>query len=83
MHDEGPGVPEELRDRVFDRFFRADGARSRTTGGSGLGLAITRQIAEAHGGGARVLPRTPRGSTFVIELGASTPSVAPRQLHAR
>ncbi len=68
VHDEGPGVPEALRDRIFDRFFRIDSARGRATGGSGLGLAIVRQIAEAHGGRVRVLPRAPHGSSFVIEL---------------
>jgi len=46
----GPGVPAELRERVFDRFFRADPSRARTTGGSGLGLAIVRAVADAHGG---------------------------------
>ena len=52
--DQGPGIPSELHDRVFERFFRADSARSRTesstTSGAGLGLAIARRIAELHGG---------------------------------
>lgn len=67
VRDEGPGIPAELRSRIFDRFFRADPSRGRSTGGSGLGLAISRHIAEAHGGrvGVRSLPR---GSAFVLAV---------------
>ncbi len=54
VRDHGPGVAPDLRERVFDRFFRADPARARATGGGGLGLAITREIALAHGGRAWV-----------------------------
>ncbi len=50
VEDEGPGIPAEHRQRVFDRFYRVDAARTRTTGGSGLGLAITRDLVAAHGG---------------------------------
>lgn len=82
--DEGPGIPEHLAERVFDRFFRVDPSRSRATGGSGLGLAICREIAEAHGGRAR-FERRERGSTFVLELPAGdggslagVPAPAPR-----
>jgi signal transduction histidine kinase len=48
--DDGPGVPPEHAERIFDRFYRADPSRSRATGGAGLGLAIARQLVELHGG---------------------------------
>ncbi len=70
VEDDGPGIPADLRERVFDRFFRVDPSRSRATGGSGLGLAITREIIEAHGGRVRA-ERHDRGSTFVLEVPAA------------
>jgi signal transduction histidine kinase len=51
--DDGPGVPPEHAERIFDRFYRADPSRSRSTGGAGLGLAIARQLVELHGGSIR------------------------------
>lgn len=48
--DQGPGIPPELRERIFEPFFRVDAARSREAGGAGLGLALVRSIAEVHGG---------------------------------
>jgi len=50
FHDDGPGLPDEILERVFEPFFRGEPSRSRQTGGSGLGLAIARAIARAHGG---------------------------------
>lgn len=50
LHDSAPGLPAELLPRLFERFFRAEGSRSRDTGGAGLGLAICRNIVQAHGG---------------------------------
>jgi signal transduction histidine kinase len=50
VNDDGPGVPDEHAERIFDRFYRADPSRSRSTGGAGLGLAIARQLVELHGG---------------------------------
>jgi two-component system, OmpR family, sensor kinase len=67
VDDDGPGVPAELRERIFDRFFRTDPSRTRRTGGSGLGLAITRELVAAHGGTVRVVDSA-SGSRFVIEL---------------
>jgi two-component system, OmpR family, sensor kinase len=55
--DDGPGIPEPARERVFERFYRPDSSRSRSAGGAGLGLAIVRAIAEAHGGSARARDR--------------------------
>ena len=54
VSDDGPGVPPELRDRVFEPFARTDEARSRDLGGVGLGLAIVRRILELHGGAVHV-----------------------------
>jgi heavy metal sensor kinase len=73
VEDDGPGIPKELRERIFDRFFRIESSRSRQTGGGGLGLAIVREIAHAHGGEVRVLARQPRGSTFELSLPAVSP----------
>jgi signal transduction histidine kinase len=69
--DEGPGIPAEARDAVFDRFRRLDASRTRATGGSGLGLSIVREIARAHGGSVRVQPGPHGGSLFVLAVPAA------------
>jgi two-component system sensor histidine kinase SenX3 len=66
--DQGIGIPEDELDRVFERFFRVDPARSRNTGGSGLGLAIVKHVVQNHGGDIRVWSQPGRGSTFTIRL---------------
>jgi signal transduction histidine kinase len=78
--DEGPGIAPEDQPHVFDRFWRADKARSRADGGTGLGLAIVRQIAESHGGQVRLQSKVGVGSSFVIWLpvAADTPEPPPR-----
>lgn len=69
--DKGPGIPEEDREKVFDRFYRVDKARSREAGGAGLGLSIARWAVEAHSGTLRVLGETNTGSTFRLTLPAA------------
>ncbi|MFF1573131.1 sensor histidine kinase [Leifsonia sp. NPDC058292] len=66
--DQGEGIPEDDLDRVFERFFRVDQARSRHTGGTGLGLAIVKHAVQNHGGEVRVWSQPGRGSTFTIRL---------------
>jgi signal transduction histidine kinase len=66
--DEGPGIPGGEADRVFERFYRADPARSSADGGAGLGLAIVRWIVELHGGEVRAEPREPAGCRMVVTL---------------
>ena len=68
VEDEGPGIPEESRELVFDRFFRVDQSRDRASGGSGLGLAIVRELLLAQGGSVRVTDRSPQGSAFTLVL---------------
>ncbi len=62
--DTGSGIPAEDLPRVFDRFYRVDRSRARSSGGSGLGLAIVRQLVEAQGGGVRAESVPGQGSTF-------------------
>jgi len=68
VQDNGPGVPEEDQEHIFDRFYRVDKARSRETGGTGLGLSIVSQIVQLHGGVITVKSREGEGSTFRVEL---------------
>jgi two-component system sensor histidine kinase SenX3 len=69
--DQGVGIPARDLDRVFERFYRVDKARSRETGGTGLGLSIVRHVATNHGGEVLVSSQEGEGSTFVLRLPAS------------
>jgi signal transduction histidine kinase len=69
--DNGPGVPEELREQVFERFYRADSDRNRNGGGNGLGLAIVRELVERSGGSVFVETGESGGAKFVVELPAA------------
>lgn len=66
--DQGIGIPSRDLDRIFERFYRVDKARSRATGGSGLGLSIVRHVATNHGGEVVVSSQEGQGSTFVLRL---------------
>jgi two-component system sensor histidine kinase SenX3 len=66
--DQGIGIPERDRERIFERFYRVDPARSRATGGTGLGLAIVKHVTAAHGGNVSVWSQEGVGSTFTLRL---------------
>ena len=68
VSDQGIGISEADRERIFERFYRADEARSRRTGGTGLGLSIVKHAIQRHGGEVRLWSRPGRGSTFTIRL---------------
>jgi heavy metal sensor kinase len=71
VSDEGPGVPAELRDRIFERFTRADPSRSRRSGGAGLGLSLSAAIARAHGGTLQLIQgEAGGGATFRLRIPA-------------
>lgn len=68
VSDDGIGIPRDDRERIFERFYRVDRARSRETGGTGLGLSIVKNVAHAHAGSVRVQSAVGVGSTFTVEL---------------
>jgi two-component system sensor histidine kinase SenX3 len=78
--DQGIGIPPAEIDRIFERFYRVDPARHRSTGGTGLGLSIVKHVAAAHGGEVRVWSAEGKGSTFTLSLprrGTETPYAPP------
>lgn len=66
--DQGIGITEEAQNRIFERFYRVDEARSRQTGGTGLGLSIVKHVAADHGGDVSVWSRVGQGSTFKLRI---------------
>ena len=68
VEDTGSGIPRELKERVFEPFFRVDKSRSRAMGGAGLGLALVNEIARQHGGQVKVLASSEKGSTIALIL---------------
>jgi two-component system sensor histidine kinase SenX3 len=66
--DQGIGIPAAELDRIFERFYRVDPARHRSTGGTGLGLSIVKHVAASHGGEVKVWSEEGRGSSFTLSL---------------
>ncbi len=74
VSDQGPGIPAEELDLVFERFYRSDPSRSRSTGGAGLGLAIVKLLVEAHGGRVWAESEPGRGARFILTIPAAPPA---------
>ena len=68
VSDQGIGIPEKDLERIFERFYRVDPARSRITGGTGLGLSIVKHVISNHGGDVSVWSVEGAGSTFTIRI---------------
>jgi two-component system sensor histidine kinase SenX3 len=83
VRDHGIGIPARDVERIFERFYRVDQARSRRTGGTGLGLAIVRHVAHNHDGDVTVESRLGEGSVFTLALPAAAPFEPPSSLRAQ
>lgn len=68
--DQGPGIPDAEQERIFERFYRVDPARQRSTGGTGLGLSIVKHVVASHGGAVRVWSKPGEGSSFTLSFPA-------------
>ena len=79
VEDDGPGIPAEVCDRIFERFFRVDKARSRALGGTGLGLSIVKHVTQLHGGTARVESTLGQGASFHLTFPTHKPETAESQ----
>jgi two-component system sensor histidine kinase SenX3 len=77
--DQGHGIPAAELDRIFERFYRVDTARSRSTGGTGLGLAIVKHVASNHGGSVSVWSEEGLGSTFTLRIPLAQSAPVPAQ----
>ena len=77
MEDDGPGIPAEQRERIFDRFHRTDAGRTRDSGGAGLGLAIAKAIVGAHGGTITAGVAPAGGARVAFLLPNWTPGTGP------
>jgi two-component system sensor histidine kinase SenX3 len=82
VQDHGIGIPARDLERIFERFYRVDRARSRETGGTGLGLAIVRHVAGNHHGEVRVSSQEGEGSTFTLVLPAGPGVIATTETRA-
>jgi signal transduction histidine kinase len=82
VRDDGPGVPDQALERIFERFARSDASRSRHQGGSGLGLSIVSAIARAHGGSCRAQNAAAGGLVFELRFPLARASAAEREVEA-
>src|SRR4029077_18457733 len=74
VRDDGPGIPPEALERIFERFYRVDKARSREQGGTGLGLSIVKHIVQSHGGRVWAKSKVGQGASFYFTLPQDTGS---------
>jgi two-component system phosphate regulon sensor histidine kinase PhoR len=77
VKDDGPGIPPEALERLFERFYRVDKARSREQGGTGLGLAIVKHIVQSHGGRVWATSEPGQGVTFSFVLPQGSGALQP------